>query len=153
MTVMIDRFFGLHQQVIRSGLWKKMRPGEKDLYVFLMHKSERHCTRELRCTDMEIDEAIGVKPRTLCNARKKLEEHGLIRCLRRLGNRYEYVLCDPATRQPYPGNPKQAVLYAKKGKETASQDLMEPQRFSVPVELKPSCSESLEQHGLPGVFA
>lgn len=138
MTVMFDRFFGLPQQVLRSGLWKVMRPGEKDLYVFLMAESERCCSRQLGCTDKEIAERVGVKARTLCNARKKLQERGLITCVRQRGNRYQYVICDPSTGQPYPGNPKERMVYVKK-----------PQ--AGPIQSQPSAPLS-EGHGLPGVF-
>lgn len=34
VTVMIDSFFGVHPAVVRGGLWSKMKPGEKDLYVY-----------------------------------------------------------------------------------------------------------------------
>jgi hypothetical protein len=30
VTVMLDSFFGIHPHVVRSGLWAKMKPGEKD---------------------------------------------------------------------------------------------------------------------------
>jgi hypothetical protein len=116
VTTMLDRYFGVPQQVVRSGLWKKMKPGEKDLYIYLLEQSERYQTRELRRTDTEISQNVGVRPRTLCNARKKLQEHGLIRCLRGDGNKYRYTLCDPATGHPYPGNPKERIPYAKREK-------------------------------------
>lgn len=108
MTVMLDRFFGVHPHVIRSGLWARMKPGEKDLYVFLMEQSERHRTRELRATDRQIAEAVGVAPRTLCNSRKKLWEYGLIQYKAGNGNRYIYTICNPVTGLPYPGDPKAA---------------------------------------------
>src|SRR5438045_3036652 len=41
MSVMFNRFFGMPQQLIRNGIWAKMRPSEKDLYVSLMERSER----------------------------------------------------------------------------------------------------------------
>ena len=53
MTLMIDRFFGVHPDVVRSGTWGRMKPGEKDLYIFLMEDSERRCTRRLVVTDAE----------------------------------------------------------------------------------------------------
>ena len=71
VTVMLDSFFGVHPFVISSGLWAKMRPGEINLYVFLMKESERRCTRLLRATDAQVA-VMGIASRTLCNARKKL---------------------------------------------------------------------------------
>jgi hypothetical protein len=55
LTVMIESFFGIHPFVVRSGQWKEMRPGEKDLYVYLMEQSERRCTRQLRVRDADIE--------------------------------------------------------------------------------------------------
>jgi hypothetical protein len=108
---MIDQFFGIHPAVIRSGLWAKMRPGEKDLYVYLMEQSERYCTRELKRTDEEIHAGVGAPARTLCRARKCLAELGLIQYQKTGGNKVLYVICDPTTRAPYPGSPRTKVPY------------------------------------------
>src|SRR5437764_11059587 len=107
MTVMIDRFFGLHQALVRSGVWKQMLPEGMGLYVCSMHQSERLCTRQLTVRDADIDENVGVAPRTLCNARKKLQERGLISYQRGKGGQYTYVICDPKTGRPYPGHYKE----------------------------------------------
>jgi hypothetical protein len=118
VTVMIPTFFGIHPHVIRSGLWARMKPGEKDLYIALMEISERWCTREIRATDAEIAEAVGVEPRTLCNARKKLCEYGLVRCgdLTRAG--HLYIICKPESGLPYPGDPKTPIKYQRKASES-----------------------------------
>lgn len=97
MTVMLNSFFGLHPYVVRSGLWARMKPGEKDLYVYLMEESERHRTRIIKATDAAIHELVGVAPRTLCNARKKLREYGLILYKAERGKRYAYTICNPTT--------------------------------------------------------
>ena len=110
MTVMLDSFFGVHPCLVRSGQWAKMKPGEKDLYLFLMEESERRCTRELTATDAEITVSVGTASRTLCNARKKLQKYRLIRYSAHDGNRYRYVICDPKTGEPYPGDPQHLVL-------------------------------------------
>ena len=153
MTVMIDRFFGVHPYVIRSGLWSKMKPGEKDLYIFLMTESERCCTRELRRTDAEITKSVGVSERTLCNARKKLRERGLILCRRREGNKYQYTICNPASKEPYPGDPRAQVKYMKNVAPNDGNRLVDilpqiPQapRFKAELESEP------EQHGVPISF-
>jgi hypothetical protein len=110
---MIDSFFGLHPFLVRSGLWAKMKPGEKDLYVFLMAESERRCTREIAATDAEVTVAVGAASRTLCNARKKLWERGLIQYKAGRGNRYRYVICDPKTGAPYSGGPRERIAMPK----------------------------------------
>jgi hypothetical protein len=119
MTVMIDSFFGVHPHLLRSGLWAKMKPGEKDLYLFLMEESERCCTREITATDAQVTVAVGTASRTLCNARKKLQECGLIRYKAGHGNRYQYVICDPKTGQPYPGDSRHPIVVPKKSQLTS----------------------------------
>jgi len=106
VTVMLDSFFGVHPHVVRSGMWAQMKPGERDLYIFLMERSERYCSREIKATDAEIQKSVGLAPRTATDARKKLQERGLIQYKAGQGNRYTYVICDPRTGQPYPYHPK-----------------------------------------------
>lgn len=114
MTVMLDSFFGVHPWLLRNGRWAKMKPGEKDLYLFLMEESERRCTRELTATDAEITVAVGTASRTLCNARKSLQGYRLIRYKASHGNKYRYVICNPKTGEPYPGDPRQPMVVPKR---------------------------------------
>lgn len=150
---MIDTFFGIHPHVIRSGLWANMRPGEKDLYVYLMEESERYRTRELRRTDAEIQAAVGTAPRTLCDARKRLAEHGLIVYRRGSGNKYTYVICDPLTRAPYPGDADKPVPYRKRSEEPSNGSNEPSVGGAASIGY---CAEAVKQrpeaHGLPGVF-
>ena len=120
MTVMIDSFFGMHPHLLRSGLWATLKPGERDLYIFLMEESERYCTRELTATDAQVKVAVGTASRTLCNARKKLQERGLIRYKSGQGNRYRYVICNPKTGEPYSGDPRQPLIVPKKKAQATS---------------------------------
>jgi len=103
VTTMFEPFFGLHQEIVRSGLWAKMKPGERSLYVYLMEQSEHYCTRKLKRTDAQVRAAVGTAERTICNARKRLQEYGLIQCTMAEGNKCVYTICDPKTRLPYPG--------------------------------------------------
>ncbi len=116
MTVMIGRFFGLPQELIRRGIWKQMKPGEIDLYTCLAHRSERNRNRKLMVSDAEVHEEVGTAARTLCNARKKLQERGLIKYERERGGRYTYELCDPSTGRPYPGPSNVPVIPTKQDK-------------------------------------
>jgi len=113
---MIGRFFGMPQELVRSGIWKQMRPGEKDLYTCLMHRSERYRNRRLTVSDEEVRGEVGAAARTLCNARKKLQERGLITYEREKGGRYTYELCDPGTGRPYPGPSNVPVIPPKQEK-------------------------------------
>ena len=151
---MIDKFFGVHPFVVRSGLWAKMLPGQKDLYIYLCEQSERYRRRELKRTDAEINAAVGTAPRTLCNARKKLAEYGLIQYRRTDGNKFVYVICDPESGRPYPGDPQQPRTCRKR----ATTPTNEQSAQAVATEnRRPEASTarqkaSLEAHGLPGVF-
>jgi hypothetical protein len=160
LTVMIDSFFGVHPWVIRSGLWAKLKPGEVNLYIYLLEQSERFCTRQIRATDAQIEMAVGTASRTLCNARKKLQENGLIRYERGQGNKYAYTICNPKTGQPYPGNPRQPMVVPKRSRSqvtspgaASSSAVAETQPLAAQPQDQFHPEESLlESHGLPGVF-
>ena len=152
MTTMIDRFFGIHQDVIRSGIWKHMLPGEKDLYVFLMHQSERYCTRQMAVLDADISLNVGVAQRTLCNARKKLQERGLISYSRGSGGRFTYEICNPATRRPYPGHHRQRVVVPKVTAAPKASDDVPHSSPPTPKIPRPP-TDDLSKHGLAGIFS
>jgi hypothetical protein len=160
---MIDSFFGVHPWVVRSGLWAQLKPGEVNLYVYLLEQSERRCTRQLTVTDLDV-KTVGTASRTLCNARKKLQEYGLIKYKRGQGNKYEYTICDPKTGQPYPGDPREPIVVPKRSwrqgaksakttlspATTASQTLSGQPQPQAPTLLK---NAPLDIHGLAGVFS
>lgn len=152
---MIDSFFGVHPFLFRSGLWLKMKPGERDLYLFLMKESERCCTRELVTTDAEVRAEVGTASRTLCNARKKLQELGLVRYTAGLGNRYRYVICNPKTGEPYHGHPRSPIIMPRRGpvssvrgssERSSSQDTVESAKRLEQQELP------VRSYGAPDVF-
>jgi len=147
VTVMIDRFFGVHPELVRGGLFVKLKEGEIRLYMALMERSEYYCTRELTITDEQLRELVGAAPRTLCNARKKLQELGLIQYRRSVGNKYVYVICDPKTKQPYPGDPKIPIVMPKRPRSNAEEApsvyrRQEPQKAATPP----------QSHGVPLKF-
>jgi hypothetical protein len=122
MTTMFAEFFGMPQRVIRSGIWAKMKPSERSLYVCLFHDSERYRTRELQRTDSQICELAGLSSRACRDARIKLAERGLLRYKRGSGNVYVYTLCNPGTGEPWPGDPKKPIRYIKKANPITSAD-------------------------------
>lgn len=152
MTVMIDRFFGVHPEVVRSGVWASMKPGEQNLYIYLMAESERRCTRELETTDAGIEKLVGIAPRTLCNARKKLSERGLIKCHTQGGNKYQYIICNPETGFPYPGDPKTPIKYMRKSVTSVNSGSSSAQRIAPSTTMDLSKPESLSSHGCPLKF-
>lgn len=118
---MLDSWFGIPPHIVRSGLWAKMKPSELRLYGYLMERSEFYCSREFQMKDCDLQ---GVSPRAACNARKKLQEYGLIQYKAGLGNRYTYTICDPKTKQPYPGDPKIAIVMPKRSRSNAEETLI-----------------------------
>jgi hypothetical protein len=159
---MFEPFFGVPQSAVRLGLWAKMKPGEKDLYICLMHRSERYSSREINVTDDAVRQEVGAAPRTLCNARKRLQEYGLIQCGKISGNKYRYIICDPNSGKPYPGDSRHPIRYKKRDRE-------KPERRSKPSVIAetaptaPSLSKKaaanglsnhpgMTEHGLFGIF-
>lgn len=152
MTVMIESFFGVHPHLIRSGLWAALKPGAKDLYVFLMHESERTRSRELKRTDAQVRQTVGASGRTLCNARKQLQERGLIQCKRADGNKYIYTICDPVTGKPYPGDPRVPIRRSKAASPSYPHENQTPHRESQSLQADDLRPKNLRDYGLPGVF-
>lgn len=157
VTVMFYGYFGIPQQVLRTGLWAKMKPSEQNLYVCLMHESERYSTRQITRSDMTLCALSGLSSRAFCNARKRLQEFRLIECRRGRGNVYRYTICNPETGLPWPGNPKQLIQYRRRnvsagavgndGFLVADRDAQNPQ--AVPPTLGNPCTKS---HGIPLKF-
>ena len=157
MTVMIPPYFGMAQEVMACGLWKEMKPSERSLYAYLMYQSERRSTLAFTAKDCDIA-LSGVKSRSLCNARKKLQERGLIRYSAGRGNIYTYTICDVETRLPYPGDQKVRVMYQPKRPEPGAKAqgaACGPSKPVIrPVDNEPSGAKApLSSYGLPGVFS
>jgi hypothetical protein len=140
MTVMFPKYFGVPRAVLTSEFWSKMRPTEKDLYLYLLKESERLRTRLVKAKDADVGKWTGASPRALCYARKKLQERGLVRYEMKTGNVPQYEICDPETLQPFPGNPKAVIKYdppekAEEGATIATQhDATQPSGFPLSFE-------------------
>jgi|SRR5215469_8559784 len=117
-----------------------------------MHESERCSTRQLTRRDAALCQLSGLSSRTLCNARKKLQELKLIVCTRGQGNVYRYDVCNPETGKPWPGDPKQRALYQKKEKQSYASSEGPERSTAQPIQsAKPEsrCTpDSLEKHGI-----
>ena len=142
MTVMIDRFFGVHPDVLRNGTWARLRPSAQSLYIVVMHESERRSSHAVRCTDARLLELGGIAPRSACDARKQCKEEGILAYRRTDGNVYEYTILDPTTRSPYAvSTPKIRAKYVRLADR--ANDLVEIER----IDAKP-----VAVRGLAGVF-
>ena len=153
VTTMIERWFGVPWDVFRDGRWASMKPGEQNLYLYLMHESERYSTRELRRTDDELSQLTEMSSRTFCNSRKKLQELKLIVCARGAGNVYLYKICDPRTGMPWPGDPKKPIEYKKVHPDSAPAETPEVSFCGVSSAKHQrtdfEADEPFEKHGVP----
>src|SRR5581483_1169551 len=122
VTTMFEPFFGLPQQVMRTGMWAQLKPAQQGLYVAVLYASERRRSRSVSITDAEIGEWAGVRPRALRAARIKLKAIGLLDFGKGTGNVYTYVVCNPETGKPWPGDPRVRVRYTKKAERQTAQE-------------------------------
>jgi hypothetical protein len=115
MTVMIDRFFGIPPGIIRLGKAKNLSGAAVKLLMALWHESERTCTRTLRCTTAELEELTGCSRNALITARADLVGAGLVQAEPYGLKGFVLHLCNPETGKPWPGDPRQRIIYVKKG--------------------------------------
>jgi len=114
MTTMFEPFFGIPQAIVRLGKVKSLSGVAVKLYIVLLHQSERYRTRMLRCTTAELEELTGCSRNALTNARADLAHARLVQVQRRGEQGFILHLCDPATGEPWPGDPKQRIRAPKK---------------------------------------
>lgn len=115
MTVMIDKFFGIPPGIIRLGKVKSLSGAAVKLLMVLWHESEYNCTRTLRCTTAKLEELTGCSRNALITARADLVSVGLVQVERYGVKGFVLHLCNPETGKPWPGDPKQRIIYVKKG--------------------------------------
>ncbi len=115
MTVMIPEFFGIPREIVRLGKLTALRCVALKLYIALWHQSERYRTRALRCSTAELEKLTGCSRNALITARADLALAGLVQVELHGGQGFVFHLCDPSTGKPWPGDPKQRIIYVKKG--------------------------------------
>jgi hypothetical protein len=131
MSIRIPRFFGLDPVIVDEGFVKNLSGASVRLFLFLMRKSDRFSSRQFPASDKEIVEMVGGSASALAVARKKLRISGLIDYNRDTGGLYTYVICDPSTGKPYPGDPRDKVPYTKR-KDAKRASIPHPEAFPVP---------------------
>jgi hypothetical protein len=115
MTTMIAEFSGVPREIVRHGKLKNLSGVALKLYMALWHQSERYRTRMLRCSTTELEELTGCSRNALITARADLARAGLVQGEPHGGRRFVFHLCDPNTGKPWPGDPKQRIIYERKG--------------------------------------
>jgi hypothetical protein len=88
-TQIPNRFFG-------SGMAARLGPSAGFIYLALCDHANRNGDVSFKASDKALASETTIAPRTICNARKKLIEYGLISCKREKGQSHVYTLLKPS---------------------------------------------------------
>jgi len=88
-TKIPNRFFG-------GGMAARLRPSAGYMYLALCEHANRNSSNTFSASDKALASDTGIGTRTICDARKKLIERGLISCKREKGQSHVYTLLKPS---------------------------------------------------------
>lgn len=88
-TKIPNRFFG-------SGMAAKLGCSASLVYLALCEHANRHSSNTFKASDRALASETGLGTRTICDARKRLCERGLISISRLEGQSYTYTICKPS---------------------------------------------------------
>lgn len=88
-TKIPNRFFG-------SGTAASLGCSASLLYLDLCEHANRNGSNKFKASDRALASDTGMGTRTICNARKRLREFGLISISRQEGQSYIYTICKPS---------------------------------------------------------
>jgi hypothetical protein len=92
-TVEIGGFTKIPNQLFGSGMARALRPSATVLYAALCESANRNSSNTFKASDKALASETTLSTRTICNARKKLIEKGLITVdERKKGSSYFYTL-------------------------------------------------------------
>ncbi len=94
-SVEIGPFTKIPNRLFGSGMARMLKPSATLLYLALCDHGNRHGDNIFKASDRALASDTTLSPRTICNARKRLVESGLITCAREQGQSYSYVLLVP----------------------------------------------------------
>lgn len=75
-----------------SGTGAKLGRSSALLFLALCEHANRNGSMSFKASDAALASDTGLAPRTICDARKRLLEYGLISCRRQDGHSYTYTL-------------------------------------------------------------
>jgi hypothetical protein len=113
VTTMIPRYIGIPPEFYDSPKCIEMSHATARFYGFIFWMSHRCSSLQFDVADDDVVKRTKLSPRTLADARKDLAERGLILYIRQQRG-YRYIICDPSTGQPFPGDPKEQILHPRK---------------------------------------
>jgi hypothetical protein len=128
---MIPRYIGIPPEFYDSPKCIEMSHATARFYGFIFWMSHRCSSLQFDVADEDVVKRTTLSPRTLADARKDLSQRGLILCVRQQRG-YRYVICDPSTGQPFPGDPKAQLIHPRKRGKPVEQSAVESDKPPVP---------------------
>jgi hypothetical protein len=95
-TVNIGPFTKIPNRLFGSGMARNLKSSATLLYVALCDHANRHGMNTFKASDRALESDTALSTRTICEARKRLRENGLITCTREDGETYVYTLPVPS---------------------------------------------------------
>jgi hypothetical protein len=95
-SVKIGPYTQIPNRLFGSGTARDLKPSATLIYVALCDHANRHGSNTFKASDNALASDTTLSPRTICDARKRLIENGLITCTREEGQSYVYTLVVPS---------------------------------------------------------
>jgi hypothetical protein len=92
MPVEIGPYSKMPSKFFSSGTASSLGPSASLVFLALCEHANRHQCNSFKASDKALASETGCGPRTICDARKRLIEHGLISCSREEGQSNVYTL-------------------------------------------------------------
>ena len=92
MPVEIGPYSKIPSKFFGSGTAANLKPSAALLFLALCEQANRHNSNTFKASDKALASETGLGTRTICDARKRLAERGLITCSRQMGQSYEYTI-------------------------------------------------------------
>lgn len=96
MPVEIGGFTKIPNKFFGSGTARMLKPSASLLYVALCEHANRDGKNTFKTSDNALASETTLSTRTICDARKRLIEKGLISCTREKGQSYFYTILSPS---------------------------------------------------------
>ena len=94
-TVEIGGFSKIPNRFFGGGMARELKPSAALIYLCLCEIANRNSSLSFKVSDRAISSETTFASGTICDARKRLIEKGLIACTRAEGQRHSYTLADP----------------------------------------------------------
>lgn len=95
-SVNVGPFTKIPNRLFGSGTAGYLKPSATLVYVALWDHANRHGSNIFKASDKALSSDTSLGTRTICDARKRLMENGLITCTRADGQSYVYTLPVPS---------------------------------------------------------